>query len=235
MAETLSSFFRNDRISSGIEELDIILEGGYQSPGTTIILGTTSQEKLAFAFHFAYAGINTGEKVIYITFDMSPNEIESKANVFGMDFKTHTGKELIFIDAYSYTIRVKPEGRNDIIVPGPAALNDLSLALNDVIGQIKDKRIRVIFHSLSTLSLYSQPDVIIKFLQVVQGKLKGINATNLWFVDEEICDKKFMSVLESISDQKFSISDNVGAHELNIAAIPMPISIRVGAAGIEIL
>ncbi|MEW6528682.1 MAG: ATPase domain-containing protein [Candidatus Micrarchaeota archaeon] len=257
MEKTLSSFFRKDRISTGIKELDIALEGGYQNPGAIIILSSTIQEKLAFALHFTQAGINRGEKVAYIAFDLSPDEIEKKADAFGMDFKTHVGKELIFIDAYSHTIRVKPADRNkDISIPGPGAFNDLSLALNDIIRQSEEadgtkgieeskgilgtertegKRIRVIFHSLSTLSLYSQLDVITKFLHVIQGKLKTANATSLWLLDEGACDKKFISILESISDQKLVISDKGGAYELNVTNIPIPLSMKIGAAGIEIL
>lgn len=234
MAKT-SAFFRKDRISTGIEDLDIILEGGYQSPGTVMILGPAGQEKMAFAFQFAYAGMKAGEMVAYVTLDMPPDEIESKANNFGMNFKAHTGKELIFIDAYSQTIGAKPASRNDIMVPGPAALNDLSLALNDIIGKSEGRRVRVIFHSLSTLSIYSQPDTVVKFLQVIQGRLKGASATGLWLVDEGMHDKKFITTMESISDQVLSISDKGGAHELAIANMPMPLPVRAGAAGIEIL
>ncbi len=230
-----AEFFRKDRISTGVDELDIVLEGGYPNPGTVMVLGPAAQEKLAFAFHFAYAGMKEGEKVAYIALDMGPEEIESKAASFGMNFKSHTNKELVFIDAYSQTIGTRPEGRSDMSIPGPSALNDLSLALNDVTAQAEGKRIRVIFHSLSTMSLYSPPETVIKFLQVIQGRLKGANATSLWLVDEGMHDKKVTTGLESLSDLVLTLADKDGGHELRIPNIPMPLSVRSGAAGLEIL
>ncbi len=176
-----------------------------------------------------------GDKVAYVSLDMSPEEVEGKASAFGLNFKSHTGKELVFIDAYSQTISARETERKDMMVPGPAALNDLSLALNDVTAQAEGKRIRVIMHSLSTLSLYSQPDTVIKFLQVIQGRLKGANATSMWLVDEGMHDKKFTTSLESMCDQLLHISDKGGAHELEVPGIPIPLSIRTGAAGLEIL
>ncbi|VVB98118.1 Circadian clock protein kinase KaiC [uncultured archaeon] len=230
-----SEFFRKDRISTGIGELDVVLEGGYQNPGTVMILGPSGQEKLAFAFHFASAGIREGEKVAYVAMDLSPEEIEGKAAALGMNFKSHTNKELVFIDAYSQTIGARETTRKDIMVPGPSALNDLSLALNDAMSDGPGRRIRVVFHSLSTLSLYSQPDTVIKFLQVIQGRLKGANATSIWLVDEGMHDKKFITSLESLADQVLTLSDKGGAHELSIPNIPIPLSVRTGAAGLEIL
>ncbi len=229
------AFFRKGRISTGISELDVILEGGYANPGTAMVLGPAGQEKLAFAFQFAFAGMKEGEKVAYIALDLGPEEIESKASAFGLNFKAHTDKELIFVDAYSQTISAKESGRKDIMVPGPAALNDLSLALNDVTAQAEGKRMRVIFHSLSTLCLYSQSETVIKFLQVVQGRLKGANATALWIVDEGMHDRKFITALEGLCDQVLYLSDKGGVHELRISGIPIPVPIRAGAAGFEVL
>lgn len=228
-------FFRKDRISTGVDELDVVLEGGYQNPGSVMILGPSGQEKLAFAFHFVAAGISEGDKIAYVALDVSPGEIELKANSFGLNFKSHTGKELLFIDAYSQTIGAKDIDRNDLLVPGPAALNDLSLALNDVIGQSEGRRMRVVFHSLSTMSLYSASDTVIKFLQVIQGRLKSANATSLWLVDEGMHDKKFITSLESLCDQILHISEKAGAHELIVPNTPIPLSIRAGPAGLEIL
>lgn len=228
-------FFRRDRISTGVDELDVVLEGGYQNPGTAMVLGPAGQEKLAFAFHFASAGVSAGEKVAYIALDMGPAEIESKAGSFGLNLKIHTDKELFFIDAYSQSLGAKDTLRRDMMVPGPAALNDLSLALNDVMAKAEGKRLRVILHSLSTLSLYSQPDTVVKFLQVIDGRLKAANATSLWLVDEGMHDQKFITSIESLCDQVLHLSEKAGRKELTIPNAPIPLPLRAGPAGLEII
>lgn len=228
-------FFRKDRILTGVHGLDVVLEGGYQNASTNMLLAPAGQEKFAFAFHFAWAGIKQGDKVVYIVLDLNPEEIETRASTFGMNFKEHTGNKLIFIDAYSQSIGAREGSRKDILIAGPGALNDLSLALNDVINKAEAKPMRIILHSLSTLTLYSQAESVLKFLQVIDGRLKNANATSLWLVDEGIHDKKFITSLETMCNSVFSISDKDGMRMLYISDIPIPIQIRIGAAGIEIL
>ncbi len=228
-------FFRKDRISTGVRELDIALEGGYLNPGTVMALGPSGQEKLALAFHFAMAGLAAGERVMYICLDMTPAEIESKAASFGMNFRAHTNKGLVFVDVYSKTIGAVSRSRSDIIVPGPAALNDLSIVINDVAKQGEGKRMRAVFHSLSILGLHSSPESTIKFLQVAEGRLKAANATTLWLVDEGLHEKKFISSLENLSDEVLRVSEKEGFYELYIPGIPIPLQIRAGAAGLEII
>lgn len=230
-----SMLFRKERASTGVKELDIAFEGGYPNPGTVAVIGPAGQEKLAFAFHFAAAGANKGENVIYVCLDMPPGEVETKAGAIGIALVPHTNKELFFIDAYSQAAGAKGAERSDAHVPGPAALNDLSLALNALLEKSGGKPMRMVLHSLSTLCLYSQPETVLKFLQMIDGRLKSANATCLWLVDDGLHDRKFISSVEAACDQVLRISDKGGAHELAVSGIPVMIPFRVGAAGIEIL
>ncbi len=229
------SYFRKDRISTGVRELDVVLEGGYVNPGAVLVLGPSGQEKFAFALHFAFAGIQAGEKVAYVALDMGPHEVEQKASQFGMNLRPHVNDRLIFIDAYSQKLGSSESNRKDMKIPGPESLNDLSLALNEIMDQAAGARMRVVFHSLSTLSIYNPADSVIKFLQVIHGRLKNASATTLWLIDEGMHEKKFITSLESISDQKVVLSNPGSSHQVQFDDVPIPISITTGGAGIEVI
>jgi len=73
-----------NRLSSGIADLDIILEGGYFNPGNIVIIGPSGMEKAAFAYHFAAAS-GDGENAYIICGNSSPADIINKASTLGIN------------------------------------------------------------------------------------------------------------------------------------------------------
>jgi KaiC/GvpD/RAD55 family RecA-like ATPase len=220
-------------MGTGIADLDILLEGGYMNPGLVMIRGPTGMEKMALAFHFAKAGLLKGDKVYYINADFGPEDVLNKASSAGIDLKG--GKDMKFIDCYSMTIGTPKENPNAVLIPSLTALNDLSLAINEAIRDSAGKRMRVIFHSLSSFMLYNSQDSLIKFIQVVNGRLKNADATVLMLVEDGMHDKQLLSSIEHFMDERFIIHDKGGSIELEIPEVPMPVPIRIGPGGITIL
>ena len=75
---------KKDRLSTGIREFDIILEGGYQNPGTVIIKGPPGMEKAALSFHFTAAGKD--DFIVFIAADVAPDSIKEKSSSIGINF-----------------------------------------------------------------------------------------------------------------------------------------------------
>jgi KaiC/GvpD/RAD55 family RecA-like ATPase len=226
---------KKDRLSSGIDDFDIMLEGGYKNPANIMIVGPTGMEKNAFAYHFASAANSRKEVVLLICADAAPASVVKKAASSGIDLK---GRNLFFIDCYSTTINSKnePEATEDTqIVEGPGALNDLSLAINEIIKKGKDKKMRIVFDSLSTFVLYNPEDSIRKFLKIVGGRLKEAEATTIFLVEEGVHDKQLLSLLEHGMDSVFNIEEKNGSNTLRVPMIRMDIPFRIGPSGINIL
>ncbi len=229
---------RKDRSSSGIPNLDILLEGGYLKSGLIMFIGPSGMEKNAFAFHYTQAGIKNNEFIIYITADMDHEDLLKKSSSLGFDFKkaVQQGK-MKFIDCYSSSLgdtTEKPSPMKEVIsLPGPSSLNDLSLSIKGVLQENPDKHIRVIFHSLSTFVLYNPSNSIIKFLQVVGGRLKKANATTMLLVEEGMHEKTLLTSLEYMMDEKYLIHDTTN-FSLEAPTLPMVIPLKLGSAGIEL-
>lgn len=223
--------FKKNKISTGIEELDIMLEGGYSNPGSVAFLGPSGINKAVFAFHFAHDGIKKGDAVYYLASDMLPKEVESKSESLGMKLKNG----IKFIDCYSAAVGVKDESRMDIFIDGPTALNDLSLVVNDVIRESAGKKIRFIFHSFSTFLLYNPQDSILKFFQVAEGRLKSANATLFLLIEKGMHDEKLLSTFLHSIGEVFELVEKDGTYELSSSLLPVDVPIKIGLPGVEIV
>ncbi|MBN2478389.1 hypothetical protein JXB01_03815 [Candidatus Micrarchaeota archaeon] len=238
--ETLSvdkknPILKKDRISTGIEGLDIILEGGYLKSGLVMLIGPTGMEKNAFAYHFAVEGIKNKEIIIYINADSTKKDLLKKSSSLGFDINK---EDVIFIDCYSKTLggdeEEEGEKPNEVKLSGPSALNDLSLAVKDIIGNNPNREFRVIFHSLSTFLLYNPQESIIKFLQVVGGRLREEKATALFLVEEGMHEKKLVATIEHMMDEKYVVHDS-GNFSIEVPGLQYKIPLRLSSAGIEVI
>ena len=225
---------RKTKLSTGIRELDIMLEGGYQNPGNILLIGPSGMEKNAFAFHFAKSSSENGNKVFYIATDTTPEDIVNKASSVGIELAS--GKDFKFIDCYSSTLgTASPPFKETVQVSGPSALNDLSLAMNEAIKESAGKKMAVVFHSLSSLVLYNQKDSILKFLQVVGGRLKNADATVILLIEEGMHEKQLFAMLVHSMDSTFTIHDKGGSFELKIPDVEAMIPMRLSPTGIGII
>lgn len=223
-----------DRSSTGIREFDIILEGGYPNPGTVLIKGPPGMEKTALAFHFASA--KKDDFVVIVAADVAPDSVKEKASSIGINF----GDDVKFIDCYTATVSAPAKAgeggeAKNFVISGPTALNDLSLAINEMMKQANGKKMRVVFYSLSAFLLYNPKDSILKFLQIVNGRLKNANATVLFLVEEGVHEKGLLGSVERLMDERFEITSNKeGYSELEILGLGAIINIKLGPNGIVI-
>ncbi len=222
---------KKSRLSTGINDLDIIMEGGYANPANLIMIGPSGMEKVAFAYHFAGAAA-PDENPYIICGNSSPSDIIKKASTMGIDLNN-----VHFIDCYSSTLgREEPKSTEKItVVPGPSALNDISLALNAAIAESSGKRMRVVFDTLSTFVLYNSKDSMRKFLAVIEGRLRNAGATTLYLVDEGVHDRQLLSLIEHGMDEVYTLAEQSGKFTFMLPEIDMGLPIRVGPAGVTII
>lgn len=237
MATSNLPLLRKDRCSSGIDNLDILLEGGYISSGLIMLIGPTGMEKNAFALHFADSAIKNNEFVVYVTSDMNHEELLKKASSINFDLKKAMGSgNLVFIDCYSSSdnsLKKSEPVKEVISLSGPSSLNDLSLALKGALQENQQRKVRVIFHSLSTFVLYNPMESIIKFLQLVGGRLKKASATTLFLVEEGMHEKILLTSLEHMMDEVYTVHGGSN-FSIESSRLPMQVPLKLGSAGIEV-
>ena len=158
----------NERVSSGIVEVDQMLEGkGYFKGSSVLISGTAGTGKSSMAVAFANSVCQKGQKCLIFSFEESPDQIIRNMGSIGYDLKkwlskgllkfhsirpTSFGLEAHLVDLHKLVASFKP----DAVVIDPIT-NLTSVGLNieiksmftRIIDFLKNKHITTVFTSLT--------------------------------------------------------------------------------------
>lgn len=87
----------DERMSSGVPQLDEMLggQGGYYRGSSVLVSGTAGTGKSTLAAHLADATCRAGERVLYFSFEESPNQIIRNMRSIGLDLAQWVDKGLL--------------------------------------------------------------------------------------------------------------------------------------------
>ena len=209
-----------ERFSTGIEELDVVLFGGYKPSTSVLFEGEVGPEKAIFAYYFL-----SQPNAICIAADDSPSELIKKASSFGIDISKAS-----FIDAYSNEVKLPPRPK-DIVVSSPSALNEISLALNKVLKPHS----RVAMLSFSTIATSSSFTSAISFLKAMEAKVKKQNGVLMVLVDRLVHKEAELNKIRVEVDEVFYINKTDKGNYLSGDRLPIPIKFILTKVGIEFM
>ncbi len=85
-----------ERISSGIERLDTMLNGkGFYRSSSILVSGTAGTGKSTIASHFVEAACRRGERALYFAFEESQDQIIRNMRSVGIELEKHVKKGLL--------------------------------------------------------------------------------------------------------------------------------------------
>jgi KaiC/GvpD/RAD55 family RecA-like ATPase len=87
-----------ERASTGIEELDRKIGGGYPRGRSVLITGTTGSGKTILGLHFIHHGCIEGRKCMIIATEEIPEDVLSQAESLGMNLKKFYESGLLTLD-----------------------------------------------------------------------------------------------------------------------------------------
>lgn len=74
-----------DRVSTGVEGLDEMLQGGFPENHIVVVMGSFGTGKTTFALQYLIEGIRKGEPCIFISLEEDKDSITGNAAAFGWD------------------------------------------------------------------------------------------------------------------------------------------------------
>ena len=83
-----------ERIRTGVEGLDTVIEGGLPKNSITLVSGPPGGGKSIFCFQFLYEGAKNGEKCLFLTLDKKVEGVILQARELGFDFQPAIEKNL---------------------------------------------------------------------------------------------------------------------------------------------
>jgi len=174
----------NQRLSSGVPDLDAMLEGKGFYKGTSILVsGTAGSGKSSLGASFAAQTCSEGRKALYVAFEESPLQASRNMRSIGIDLAKHMSKGLLRFEAWRPTqsglemhlLRIHKlieEFGPDVVIIDPVSnlmignLNEVNSMLMRLIDFLKTRQITAMFTSLTQGSQkdFEQTDVGISSL-----------------------------------------------------------------------
>lgn len=153
--------------------------------------------KKEFLIKCAIDHMEAGDKVAFITTERAPEEVKKIFRKYGFDIDSREGKDFIFIDIFSYSVKKKYE--KGLSIDNPANLNAITVNLDKARQRIGSPLV-VFFDSLSTLFIHAREQEIIKFFGSFISRLKLNGETLVVTLQEGMHEKKTVTALEHIVD-----------------------------------
>jgi circadian clock protein KaiC len=160
-----------ERISSGLPDLDQMLEGrGYYRGSTILLSGTAGTGKTSMAAHFADAACRRGERCVYFLFEESPQQMIRNMRSAGIDLKPWVDASKLILQAerpsryglethLAMLHRTVEEFIPDVVVIDPitnllmvGTQVDVRAMLTRIIDFLKTRNITAVFTSLTSAS-----------------------------------------------------------------------------------
>lgn len=167
---------------------------------TTLMVGSPGIGMLEFTAFVAKEWMRAGDVVIFVTVDLLPSDLIAAMGSFGI-----TGEEqergLRIVDYHSSLL-----GSLDDVPAGEGPeirrCSDLEGIMFNIasLASATDRPVRIVVHSLSTLFLYNQTNVVLKFFQISSSRIRNELGAAVFTVNEGVHDDRTVNHLMALAD-----------------------------------
>ncbi|HJT81160.1 MAG TPA: ATPase domain-containing protein [Chthoniobacterales bacterium] len=210
--------FEPENISSGVEELDLLLGGGLARGTSNLFTGPPGTGKSTLALTYAIAAARRGERVLIYTFDESLNVLRERARGLNLDLDQCVKEDLI------RTIQVDPAE----LTPGEIAFqiqtavqteNVRMVYLDSLNGYLhamgEERSLNLQLHEL--LTYLNQRGVVTILVLSPQGLLGQMQSPiDLTYLADSVLALRFFEDNGSIRKAISAIKKRTGRHESTI-------------------
>lgn len=127
-----------ERVSTGIPELDDLIEGGFKKGSINLLEGTAGSGKSTLAIHYAMQGLKNNEKCVYLSVEEGRDSFFENMKRFGFDLREYEAVG----DFYFYELTAQK--LKDFIQKG-------TLGIEDIMNE--SKVTRMVVDSITAFSL----------------------------------------------------------------------------------
>lgn len=100
--------FSSARATTGLPELDEMIDGGLPVGTATMVAGGAGTGKTLMGLHFINAGVAQGEPGVIVTFQENPAQLRQIAKSFGWDLKSLEEQKLL-VHLYHSPVELQPD------------------------------------------------------------------------------------------------------------------------------
>jgi len=179
------------------------LEDRFPTNYSILLTGPPGVGKFEYLVDRIRDDLRRGERVVFVTLDLHPSEIRTRAKALHLDLDPVEGKSFVFVDCYSATSSERPPettaGKKTFLVSSFSNLEGIGMAMSKASQEIGTP-VRIYFYTISTLFLHNSPQAIAKFFQIVTSRAKTNLGFILYAVHEGVHEPMTMNLLRSLVD-----------------------------------
>ncbi|HKZ47404.1 MAG TPA: RAD55 family ATPase [Thermoplasmata archaeon] len=172
-------------------------------PNTSVLIsGPPGVGKFEYLIGHAREWIAAGERLVFVTLDLSPREVRDRAAGLGLDIPSLEGGSLVFVDCYSASAGDTSEAatpRRVFSVSSFSNLEGIGMAIQKAAQELRPP-VRVVFYTISTLFLHNSTQAIAKFFQIITSRVKTSMGFIAYAVHEGVHEPTTMNLLRSLTD-----------------------------------
>ena len=208
-----------NRVSTGIKNLDLILNGGLIAGSQTLIIGEPGAGKTILSGIFAETGTQKGENVVYVCVEEKPEQLRNELKALGINLEN-----VLFVDATpsveSRTWVIKKEKPSDAYRTGI----EYEFNPEGLIGFLKPlaerKKIdRLIIDSFSSLlSLFETSSKARQAVTKLLNFFRSLNVTTLITMEKE-SERSFLALTKHLVDTVIILTEHYGQRSLIVKKI----------------
>ncbi|MEM2943291.1 MAG: ATPase domain-containing protein [Methanomassiliicoccales archaeon] len=166
-----------------------------------LMIGSPGIGLLEFNVGLAQKYLEKGEKVVFVTIDCLPSDLLSLLESFGVDPHDVLGTNLFIVDYHSSLlggadIRSKCD---DVAIRRVSDIEGIMFNLLGISEQVGTS-LKVFVHSLSTLFLYNQANVVLKFFQISSSRIRSEVGMAVFTVHDGVHDDRTVNHLMAMAD-----------------------------------
>lgn len=167
---------------------------------SVLLVGSPGIGALEFNISMVKKYLDEGETVVFVTADLNADNILYLMERFGIDVKGKLGEHLFLIDYHSSLLGTYDNGdRINEKIQQVIDLEGIMFNIDEIAGT-RGTPIRIFIYSLSTLFLYNQPNVVLKFFQISSSKIRSDFGFAIFTLHDGVHDGTTVNHLMAIAD-----------------------------------
>jgi len=177
-----------------------VIKATFPEWSSILMVGSPGIGSLEFNISLAKTYVDEGQTVVFVTADINADNLLYMMECFGMDVKEKLGKNLFIIDYHTSLLGSYENGdKNSDEVRFVVDLEGIMFNIDSIIEET-GRPIKIFIHSLSTLFLYNQQNVVLKFFQISSSKIRTDYGSVVFTLHDEVHDGTVVNHLMAIAD-----------------------------------
>ncbi len=177
-----------------------MLQANIPDQCSMLLLGSPGIGLMEFNVYLAKDYLDQGEVVVFVAVDGRARDVLDLMDSFGVQTPALLGKRLFLLDYHSTLLGTNED--KPVVGSGIRNISDLEAIMFNIAAISKEtqKRIRIFLYTLSTLFLYNQPNVVLKFFQISASRIRTEFGSIIVSLHDGVHDERTVNHLMAIAD-----------------------------------